>query len=130
VTGRLPQLPPSAAFALALNLALDRLIPRAALGPLDGRSVRLHVQDAGLRLTVRFAAGRFLPAALSAPADVIIRADAHTFVLLALRRADPDALVFQRHLVLEGDTEAGLALKNALDAVEWPGPLKLLVGKR
>jgi hypothetical protein len=35
---------------------------------------------------------------------------------LALRREDPDTLFFTRRLVLEGDTELGLALKNALDA--------------
>jgi predicted lipid carrier protein YhbT len=115
-------------LALALNLALDRLIPRAALAPLEGHSVRLEVRDMGLRLTVQLASGKFQPAALSDPADVIVRADAQAFVLLALRRADPDALVFQRRLVLEGDTETGLALKNALDALEWPSALKALLG--
>jgi predicted lipid carrier protein YhbT len=38
-------------------------------------------------------------------------------VALALRREDPDTLFFSRRLVLEGDTELGLVVKNALDAM-------------
>jgi predicted lipid carrier protein YhbT len=37
---------------------------------------------------------------------------------------DPDRLFFERVLVMEGDTEMGLVLKNTLDAigplVRWP----------
>ena len=36
-----------------------------------------------------------------------------------LRLEDPDTLFFSRRLVIEGDTELGLALKNALDAASW-----------
>jgi len=43
------------------------------------------------------------------------------FLALALRREDPDTLFFSRRLVLEGDTELGLALKNALDALDALG---------
>ena len=31
----------------------------------------------------------------------------------------PDTLFFTRRLVLEGDTELGLEIKNALDALAW-----------
>ena len=36
---------------------------------------------------------------------------------------DPDRLFFERALVMEGDTELGLVLKNTLDAIGplWPG---------
>jgi predicted lipid carrier protein YhbT len=45
---------------------------------------------------------------------------ARVFVLLALRKEDPDTLFFDRQLVIEGDTELGLIVKNALDRVELP----------
>ncbi len=46
-----------------------------------------------------------------------MRATLRDYAALALRREDPDSLFFTRRLVLEGDTELGLALKNALDAL-------------
>lgn len=39
---------------------------------------------------------------------------------LAQRQVDPDTLFFSRRLVMEGDTELGLIVKNALDALELP----------
>ena len=36
-----------------------------------------------------------------------------------LREEDPDTLFFNRKLVIEGDTELGLVVKNLLDSVDW-----------
>ena len=44
----------------------------------------------------------------------------HDFALLAARKEDPDTLFFSRRLVMEGDTELGLLVKNTLDAIEQP----------
>lgn len=49
-----------------------------------------------------------------------LSATAHDFLLLAQRRQDPDTLFFSRRLSMEGDTELGLVVKNALDAIELP----------
>lgn len=53
-------------------------------------------------------------------ADLTLSATAHDFLLLAQRRQDPDTLFFSRRLSMEGDTELGLVVKNALDAIELP----------
>lgn len=47
-------------------------------------------------------------------------ASAHDFMLLAQRKQDPDTLFFSRRLSMQGDTELGLVVKNALDALELP----------
>jgi predicted lipid carrier protein YhbT len=39
---------------------------------------------------------------------------------LAQRQEDPDTLFFNRRLSMEGDTELGLVVKNAIDALELP----------
>ena len=44
----------------------------------------------------------------------------HAFLQLVARQEDPDTLFFNRELLIEGDTELGLVVKNMLDAVEWP----------
>jgi len=53
-------------------------------------------------------------------ADVTLSATVHDFLLLAQRQQDPDTLFFSRRLSMEGDTELGLVVKNALDAIELP----------
>ena len=47
---RLPQLPPTLGLTTALNLALDRILPRDTLSPLTGKLVCLRVTDGGLTL--------------------------------------------------------------------------------
>ena len=41
-------------------------------------------------------------------------------VVRARREEDPDTLFFSRRLMMEGDTELGLVVKNTLDALELP----------
>jgi predicted lipid carrier protein YhbT len=42
----------------------------------------------------------------------------YDFLVLAGRQEDPDTLVFQRRLVMQGDTELGLQVKNLLDGLD------------
>lgn len=129
----LPQYPPSALFAAALNLTLDRILPRDALQPLQGRILCLRVADLGTRVTFALRGRRFEPCHDRVSADLTICASARDFLMLALRREDPDALFFHRRLLMEGDTDLGLLLKNTLDALDLPvtasgrlAPIKLL----
>ncbi|MNP62413.1 SCP-2 sterol transfer family protein [compost metagenome] len=50
--------------------------------------------------------------------SVTIRGNWRDFVLLASRHEDPDTLFFRRRLVIEGDTELGLAVKNLIDSLD------------
>ena len=120
VVSRLPAYPPAAAAALALSVAAPRIFGLDGLAELDGRSFRIAVRDAGTGIACRIRHGRFEPLGGAAPVDVTFTACAADYVLLATRRADPDTLFFERRLLIEGDTETGLRLKNLLDAVELP----------
>jgi predicted lipid carrier protein YhbT len=86
----------------------------AALAPLRGKILRLEL--AGLRIGPQFTLCALgLVPAFGKP-DVTVRASLSDYLALALRQEDPDTLFFSRRLVLEGDTELGLAVKNALDS--------------
>lgn len=50
--------------------------------------------------------------------DVSISGNLSEFILLAAQREDPDTLFFQRRLVIEGNTELGLEIKNLIDSVD------------
>ncbi len=120
MAARLPTLPHSIALSVALNLALGRILPRESLEPLAGKRVRIRATDAGLAAQVRYDGRRFWPESAAGAADVVLSAAAHDYWLLATRREDADTLFFARRLVMEGDTDLGLIVKNTLDAVDWP----------
>ncbi len=117
---RLPQFPPSLAFAFGLNLFLRQLADTENLRALHGRTIRIQVTDAGLRLSFTLGPEGFKPLSGTPDADVCISARAYDFAMLAARKEDPDTLFFHRRLLIEGDTELGLLIKNTLDAQEPP----------
>ncbi len=86
---------------------------------LSGRWLRLEVSDLNLGWCLTNTP-QGLRMASAAPVDVSIRGNWREFVLLASRQEDPDTLFFRRRLLIEGDTELGLNLKNHLDALELP----------
>lgn len=126
VVGKLPAMPPSLAFSIAANRLLWPVLAESDRRQLAGRRYAVRVTDAGLALhftvTPRgFSADRGQP-------DVTFSATARDFLLLLSRREDPDTLFFSRRLVIEGDTELGLTVKNLLDAVDPESVLKRLPG--
>lgn len=120
VASRLPAFPPAVACAFALSLIAPRVVGRDALATLDGKTFRIVVRDAGVGVAFRVRSERFEPMHGDCAVDVTFTANAADFLLLATRRADPDTLFFDRRLLIEGDTEAGLRLKYILDAIELP----------
>jgi predicted lipid carrier protein YhbT len=81
--------------------------------------VRFVLADAGCGANLAFDGRGFRAGAAWFRPDVTIRASAADYLALALRREDPDTLFFTRRLAIEGDTDLGLIVKNALDAIDW-----------
>ena len=125
---KLPQRPWSDALCAGLGLARMTKQLDADFSFLEGRTVRIIVEDLGARATLRYANGHFRPAAADIEADVSFRAVAADYLKLLRRTEDPDTLFFQRKLRIEGDTELGLTLKNLLDSIEPPAWFMKLVG--
>ncbi|HBX4805070.1 ubiquinone anaerobic biosynthesis accessory factor UbiT [Klebsiella pneumoniae] len=84
---------------------------------LEGRWLSIHVRDIGLLWYTSVVDGR-LVVSQQADADISFSADASDLLMIAARKQDPDTLFFQRRLVIEGDTELGLYVKNLMDAIE------------
>jgi predicted lipid carrier protein YhbT len=116
----LPAHPGSRIFATVLNAAVARHLPQDVRDALARRSLRLAVDDAGLSFDFAWDGKAFVPCRAPARPDLVIRATLHDFGLLAARKEDPDTLFFSRRLVMEGDTELGLLIKNTLDAIDGP----------
>jgi O2-independent ubiquinone biosynthesis accessory factor UbiT len=120
VISRLPSYPPAVACALGLSVLAPRIVGNEALATLDGKSFRIVVRDAGLAIAFRVRATRVEPWPEGRTVDVTFTARAADLLRLATRRVDPDTLFFERRLLIEGDTDTGLQLKNILDSIELP----------
>lgn len=117
---RLPVYPGSLLLVTGLNLVLARQLPDDVKERLRGQRVRIQVRDAGLRFDFSWQGQQFRACHPHKETDLTISASAHDFLLLAQRQEDPDTLFFNRRLSMEGDTELGLLVKNALDSLELP----------
>ena len=111
-----------------LALALDRLLrpqlPADAAQQLAGRVVEIEVCDLGIRCRLMLDASGFHAAPDGGTVALRVAADASSYLRLLRGEEDADRLFFERALVMEGDTEYGLILKNTLDAIgpllRWP----------
>jgi len=117
---RLPVEPPSLVLALVLNRALLPRLDAGARQALAGQTVEVRVTDFGVRCRLALDARGFAPAPGGGAIRLRVAAPAQAFWRLAAGEEDADTLFFERRLVMEGDTEYGLLLKNTLDAI---GPL-------
>lgn len=120
IGSKLPQLPPALALVSGLNLALGRMIPREPLEPLIGKRFAIRILDAGLTLRFAYSSRGFRPIFDSAKPDLTISAKSRDFISLMTREEDPDTLFFSRRLLMEGDTDLGLLVKNTLDGIDLP----------
>ena len=84
---------------------------------LENHCLKIHIADLDVEFFIHFD-GEQLIACSPRHFDVEFRGDATAFLLLVTRREDPDTLFFQRKLMIEGDTELGLGVKNLLDSLE------------
>lgn len=100
-----------------LNRLFAEAIVEGEFNDFEGRKIRLEINGGQPGVTLGFWAGRLR--VLSGPGDATIRGSVSAFKTLARRKQDPDQLFFQRRLVIEGDTELGLGLKNLLDSLDW-----------
>ena len=116
----LPAYPGSLLLVSGLNLVLAKQLADDVRQLLLNKKLRIHVRDARLTFDFAWTGQRFAACPKQQAADLTLSASAHDFLRLAQRQEDPDTLFFSRRLSIEGDTELGLVVKNALDALELP----------
>ena len=119
---RLPATPPSFVAAQILDRVLLPRLPADVRQVMVGRCVELRVSDFGVRVRLQLTPVGFVAASERGESALRIVAPSASYLRLLRGEEDPDRLFFERALVMEGDTELGLVLKNTLDAIGplWP----------
>jgi len=116
----LPGFPQTMLFVQAVNLVLGDTLRSEVMRPLHGKLISIQVTDAGVAYFLTLDRNGMVACRRIREPELTISASACDFLLLALRKEDPDTLFFSRRLCMEGDTELGLLVKNTLDALELP----------
>lgn len=110
-----------------LSWQFKQALAEGELDFLEGRWLKVEVRDLELRWFVTVRGGALLVSE-NQQADVSFSGEANDLILVAARKQDPDTLFFQRRLVIEGDTELGLYVKNLMDSIDldsMPAPLRI-----
>ena len=105
-------------MALAFNRVLAEPLHGGELDFLRNRSIEIAVRDAGTVFRLTYRGDGLGAAACNGTADLVIAGTVYDFLALVSRQEDPDTLVFQRRLLIQGDTELGLQVKNFLDGLD------------
>ena len=116
----LPGYPQTLMFVHAANLAMGDAMRSEVMRPLQGKLINIRVTDACVDFYFTLGRNGMVACRRYREPDLAITASASDFLMLALRKEDPDTLFFSRRLRMEGDTELGLLVKNTLDAQELP----------
>lgn len=116
----LPGYPQTLLFVQAVNLVLGDTLRSEVMLPLQGKLISIRVTDAGVAYYFTLDRNGMVACRRTREPELTISASAYDFLMLALRKEDPDTLFFSRRLCMEGDTELGLLVKNTLDALELP----------
>ena len=113
---RLPRAIHAPLAVRALGSALSRL-DADTLEIVRDRRLGIEVSDLGLSWVLCWNGSGLQ--ACPQPPEASVRGSATDLMLLASRLEDADTLFFQRRLILTGDTELGLTVRNLLDRLPW-----------
>lgn len=103
---------------VVLNNALAEPLRVGELDFLRQRSLLIRLVDASVSVHLTVSGQVLVAASPRAVSDLSIEASVYDFLVLVGQQEDPDTLVFQRRLVVQGDTELGLEVKNFLDGLD------------
>lgn len=101
-----------------LNRILAEQIKDGELDFLNHKRVMVQVNDASISYYISLLNGRLTKVMPSDKNDLTIQANVYDYLSLIARKEDSDTLVFQRRLIMQGETELGLELKNFLDSLD------------
>ncbi|MBQ1784547.1 MAG: SCP2 sterol-binding domain-containing protein [Gammaproteobacteria bacterium] len=127
---RLPAAVRHQPLAHLLQWALARPLAEGDFDFLDGQQLALEISDLQITLVLGLANGKLAVSDDDGTAVTRLKGRSAALLRLVTRVDDADTLFFQRELLLSGNTEIGLALKNALDGLEHerlPLPLPQLL---
>ena len=140
----LPELPakitrhtPTPIMTAFLNTAVNHLLQKERhSGDLDflkGQIATVEITDLNFKFSMTLVNRRIQISIPAQTADATLKSDQASMLQILHGEVDPDTLFFRRKLLITGDTELGLYIKNLIDTIDLtqriPAPLMKLLTK-
>lgn len=106
--------------------AFHDAISEGAFDILQGRWLCMEITDLRLKWNITRGLNGPVMMASEVTPDVTVRGNLRDFVALANQEEDPDTLFFRRRLLISGDTDLGLQVKNLMFGTEITGLPRML----
>lgn len=126
---RLPQIPakltrytPAPVMELFLNTAVNHLLQKERqqneLDFLIGQVARVEITDLNFNFSFTLVGQKIVIKVPAQSGDATLRSDQDSMLKILHGEVDPDTLFFRRKLLITGDTELGLYIKNMIDTID------------
>lgn len=128
----LPAFVQQKALLEGLKLVFKEALADGDFDFLDHKWLKVSITDLELSWFISYRDQALVVEATPQLQDVSFSGCLNDLVLIVGRKEDPDTLFFQRRLIIEGDTELGLEVKNLMDSVDLtllPKPLALMINQ-
>ena len=102
-----------------LERVLSEAIEDGDLEFLESKWLKVEVTDLKLTWFLSFENDKLIINENKDHYDVSFSGNLNELILIAGKKEDPDTLFFQRRLLIQGDTELGLEVKNLLDNIDF-----------
>ena len=102
-----------------LQRVLAEAIEDDELDFLEDKWLKIEVTDLKLVWYLSYENNELIIKEESDRSDVSFSGNLNELILIAGKKEDPDTLFFQRRLLIQGDTELGLEVKNLLDNIDF-----------
>lgn len=131
VPGKITRHTPAPVMKVFLNTAVNHLLQKErTTGELDflkGHTAAVVIKDLDFSFSMTLANNRLNITTPAQPADATLKSDQASMLAILHGEVDPDTLFFRRKLLITGDTELGLYIKNLIDTINLteriPAPL-------
>ena len=105
-------------MSVFLNKVLAEQLSDGDLNFLDKRNLCITVSDTNTHYHIGLLNNKLIATSPDSVSDLTIKAKLYDLLTLIARQQDPDTLIFQRKMIMEGNTELGLEVKNFLDGID------------
>lgn len=105
-----------------LNIAINHLLQqertKGELHFLEGQVARVEITDLNFNFSMTLEGQRLHIKVPGVAGDATLKSDQDSMLQILHGEVDPDTLFFRRKLLITGDTELGLYIKNMIDTID------------
>lgn len=124
---------PAPLMAMFLTSAVNHLLqPERRQGDLDflnNQIAAVEIKDLNFSFSMTLVNRRLQLSVPAQSADATLKSDQASLLQILHGEVDPDTLFFRRKLLITGDTELGLYIKNLIDTINLTERIPALVMK-